>query len=217
MQSKILLLEDDHALSETMKDFLEEESFSVDSVYDPYSAFDMAYKNHYDCYLLDVNLPYESGFDMLKKLRASGDTTPAMFITSRNDKNSLVEGYEVGADDYLKKPVDLDELHCRIDALLRRKSRIQFIPIKEYRFDIYSKKLLKNDIEMEISTKAGRLLQALIEANGCVVSASELKDSLWSSSEDGSDGSLRVYITQLKKYFGEDIQNIRGVGYCLKR
>jgi DNA-binding response OmpR family regulator len=217
MQSRILLLEDDHLLCATVKDFLEEESFSVDSVYDPYSAYDKAYKNHYDCYLLDVNLPYESGFDMLRKLRASGDTTPAIFITSRNDKGSLVEGYEVGADDYLKKPVDLDELHCRIEALLRRKSRIQFVTIKDYKFDIYSKKLLKDDMEMDISTKAGRLLQVLIEANECVVPTNELKDSLWSSSEDGSDGSLRVYVTQLKKYFGDDLQNIRGVGYCLKR
>jgi len=217
MQSKILLLEDDHALSETMKDFLEEESFSVDSVYDPYSAFDMAYKNHYDCYLLDVNLPYESGFDMLKKLRASGDTTPAIFITSRNDKDSLVEGFEVGADDYLKKPVDLDELHCRIEALLRRKSRVRFITIKDYQFDINSKQLLKDNVEMDISTKAGRLLQVLIEANNSVVSSSELKENTWSSHEEASEGSLRVYITQLKKYFGDDLQNIRGVGYCLKR
>jgi DNA-binding response OmpR family regulator len=217
MQSKILLLEDDHALSETMKDFLEEESFSVDSVYDPYSAYDKAYKNHYDCYLLDVNLPYESGFDMLKKLRASGDTTPAIFITSRNDKGSLVEGYEVGADDYLKKPVDLDELHCRIEALLRRKSRVRFINIKDYQFDIHSKQLFKDNVEMDISTKAGRLLQVLIEANNSVVSSSELKEKIWSSHEGASEGSLRVYITQLKKYFGDDLQNIRGVGYCLKR
>lgn len=217
MQSKILLLEDDHALNETMKDFLEEESFNVDSVYDPYSAYDKAYKNHYDCYLLDVNLPYESGFDMLKKLRASGDTTPAMFITSRNDKDSLVEGFEVGADDYLKKPVDLDELYCRIEALLRRRSRNRLVDIKGYQFDIHSKKLLKDNMEMDISTKAGRLLQVLIEADSSVVALNELKEKIWSSGEEASDGSLRVYITQLKRYFGDDIQNVRGLGYCLKR
>ncbi len=217
MQSRILLLEDDRSLCDTLKDFLEEESFTVDAVYDPYSAFDLAYRRQYDCYVLDVNLPYESGFEMLQKLRDGGDTTPAMFVTSKNDTRSLVEGFGVGADDYLKKPVDLDELHCRIEALLRRQSRAQFIDINEYKFDIYSKKLFKDNIEMEISIKAGRLLQALIEANSVVVPIQELKEQLWSSSEEWSDGSLRVYITQLKKYFGDELQNVRGVGYCLKR
>lgn len=217
MHSKILLLEDDHALSATLKDFLEEESFRVDTVYDPYSALDMAYKSKYDCYLLDVNLPYESGFDMLRKLRDSGDTTPAIFVTSRSDSESLNTGFGVGADDYLKKPIDLDELNCRIHALLRRQARTPKITVGKYEFDIFSKKLFRDDEEMDISVKAGRLLQALLESNEKVLSSDQLKAAIWSSSEEYSDGSLRVYITQLKRYFGDDLQNIRGVGYCLKR
>lgn len=217
MQARILLLEDDRLLNATLKDFLEDEGFGVDAAFDPYSAFDLTYKRKYDCYLLDVKLPYESGFDILSKLRNSGDMTPAMFITSKNDTASLREGFDAGADDYLKKPVDLDELLCRVRALLKRQIRIQKVQIGEYHFDIYSKKLFRENEEMELSIKAGQLLQLLLEANGRVLSLDEIKATLWSSASEASDGSLRVYITQLKKYFNDNIQNIRGIGYCLER
>ncbi|MGW8168888.1 MAG: response regulator transcription factor [Sulfurovaceae bacterium] len=216
MHARLLLLEDDRLLNATLKDFLEDEGFGVDATFDPYSAFDLTYKRKYDCYLLDVKLPYESGFDMLSKLRNSGDMTPAMFITSKSDTASLQEGFDAGADDYLKKPVDLDELLCRVRALLKRQTRLQKVPIGEYQFDIYSKKLFRENEEMELSIKAGQLLQLLIEANGRVLSLDEIKAALWSSANEASDGSLRVYITQLKKYFNDNIRNIRGIGYCLE-
>jgi two-component system response regulator QseB len=217
MSIRLLLLEDDRALNATLKDFLEDDGYNVDSAFDPYSAFEMSYKKRYDCYLLDVKLPYENGFDMLTKLRASGDKTPAMFITSKNDTASLKRGFEVGADDYLKKPIDLDELSCRVNALIKRQIRDDKINIHGYTFDIHSKKLFLNDKEMELSIKGGQLLQALIEASGRVISSEEIKASVWSSASEASDGSIRVYITQLKKYFGDHLENIRGIGYCLKR
>ena len=217
MGAQLLLLEDDRVLNATLKDFLEDDGYSVDSVFDPYSAFEMSYKKRYDCYLFDVKLPYESGFEILTKLRASGDKTPAMFITSKNDTASLKQGFEVGADDYLKKPIDLDELSCRVHALLKRQSRDDKVLIHGFSFDIHSKKLFLENSEQDLSTKACQLLQVLFEANGKIVSSEEIKTSIWSSSGEASDGSIRVYITQLKKYFGDNIENIRGIGYCLKR
>ena len=213
MAIKILLLEDDKLFNETLQDFLEEEGFTLDCVLDPYSALDYTYENNYDLYLFDVNLPYENGFSLLEKLRISGDMTPTIFITSRDDKDSLKEGFEKGGDDYIKKPVDLDELLLRINALLRRQTRSNVVQLGHYTFDLHTKTLFDNTIAQELTQKASELLLVLIEGQGKVVLLEEIKERLWSSSEGGSDGSLRVYVTQLKKYFPTQINNIRGVGY----
>ena len=153
MAVKILLLEDDKLFNETLQDFLEEEGFELDHALDPYSALELTYKNIYDLYLFDVNLPYESGFDMLSKLRQSGDTTPTIFLTSREDKASLKEGYETGADDYMKKPIDLDELLLRIAALMRRQIRNEKLKIGEYSLDMLSKTLYRNDEALDVTKK----------------------------------------------------------------
>ena len=210
---KILLLEDDKLFNETLQDFLEEEGFDLDFALDPYSALELSYENIYDLYLFDVNLPYESGFDLLEKLRQSGDTTPTIFLTSRDDKLSLIQGFESGADDYMKKPIDLDELLLRIMALLRRQIRNEKVIIGDYELDMLSKTLYLNDVELEVTPKAVELLILLIQGNGTIVSSDDIKNRLWAASQNASAGSLRVYITQLKKYFSLNIVNVRGIGY----
>jgi len=211
--ARILIVEDDKLFNETLEDFLEEEGYDVQCVLDPYSALDLSYENLFDLYLFDVNLPYENGFELLKKLRESGDDTPCIFITSREDKASLKEGFEKGGDDYIQKPVDLDELSLRVQAVLRRQIRKQIITIEQYQFDILTKTLYEDDKALDISSKGGELLLVLLEGKGNVVTIEQIKERLWSSSEEASDGALRVYITQLKKYFPTQIHNVRGVGY----
>lgn len=214
---KILLLEDDILFNETLEDFLEEEGFTVDCVLDPYSALDLSYENNYDLYLFDVNLPYENGFELLNKLRTAGDLTPTIFITSREDKASLKEGFTQGGDDYMTKPVDLDELLLRIFALLRRQTRTQCVSLGDFSFDVLQKKLYdKENNVMELRQKAVDLLLILLEGQGSVVPFTQIKERLWSSAEGISEGALRVYITQLKKYFPTQIHNVRSVGYQLK-
>ncbi len=215
MSVKILLLEDDKLFNETLQDFLEEEGCTLDTVLDPYSALDLTYENKYDLYLFDVNLPYENGFALLEKLRAAGDMTPTIFITSRDDKDSLTQGFTKGGDDYITKPVDLDELLLRINAVLRRQTRSKVVQLGEYRFDILSKVLSKDTQAVELTQKASELLLVLLEAQENVVSSEQIKERLWSSAQEASDGSLRVYVTQLKKYFPSQITNVRGVGYQL--
>lgn len=217
MPTKILLLEDDKLFNETLQDFLEVEGFTLDCVLDPYSALDYTYENNYDLYLFDVNLPYETGFELLEKLRAAGDMTPTIFITSRADKASLKEGFIQGGDDYITKPVDLDELMLRINALLRRQTRSQVIVLGRFKFDIVSKSLYADEEIVELSQKASELLLILLEGQEKVVPLEHIKERLWSSAEGGSDGSLRVYVTQLKKYFPTQIHNIRGVGYQMSK
>ena len=211
--ARILIVEDDKLFNETLEDFLDEEGYDVQCVLDPYSALDLSYENLFDLYLFDVNLPYENGFELLKKLRESGDDTPCIFITSREDKASLKEGFEKGGDDYIQKPVDLDELSLRVQAVLRRQIRKQIITIEQYQFDILTKTLYEDDKALDISSKGGELLLVLLEGKGNVVTIEQIKERLWSSSEEASDGALRVYITQLKKYFPTQIHNVRGVGY----
>lgn len=213
MSVKILLLEDDKLFNETLQDFLEEEGFVLDTALDPYTALDLSYENNYDLYLFDVNLPYENGFDLLEKLRNAGDMTPTIFITSRNDKTSLTQGFTKGSDDYLTKPVDLDELLLRIRAVLRRQIRTEVVKVGDYRFDNSVKLLYQDDNILKLTQKASELLYVLLQGRGSVVPTEQIKERLWSSAEESSDGALRVYIAQLKKYFPTQIQNIRGVGY----
>ena len=208
-----MLLEDDRLFNETIQDFLEEEGFVVEAVLDPYSALDLTYENNYNLYLFDVNLPYENGFELLKKLRQSGDMTPTIFITSREDKASLKEGFEEGADDYIKKPFDLEELLLRVNAILRRQTRQENISIGDYSFDILTKTLSFKNSEVELNSKSAELLFLFLQGQEKVVSFEQIKECLWSSSQEASDGALRVYVTQLKKYFPTQIENIRGIGY----
>ena len=210
---KILILEDDKLFNETLEDFLDEEGFEVSVALDPYSALDIAYEQKFDLYLFDVNLPYESGFDLLEKLRKAEDQTPTIFLTSRDDKDSLMEGFKRGADDYMKKPIDLDELLMRIEALLRRQIRTDKIELGYYILDCTAKELYHEGEHLSVTSKAIELLLLLLLAKGEVVTMEEIESTLWHTNEEVSLGAVRVYIATLKKYFPLAIQNIRGVGY----
>ena len=211
--ARVLVLEDDQLFNETLEDFLEEEGYTIRCAMDPYSALELTYKHIFDLYLFDVNLPYENGFDLLEKLRQSGDVTPAIFLTSRDDKDSLKQGFNIGADDYMKKPIDLDELLLRMQAVLRRQVRKERVTIGKYSLDTVAKILYLDDAPLDVTQKAIELLVLLVQADGEVVSSEEIKNRLWAAGQSASDGSLRVYITQLKKYFPDSISNIRSVGY----
>jgi DNA-binding response OmpR family regulator len=211
--AKILLLEDDKLLNETIQDILEDEGFDITGVLEPYSAADLCYENRYDLYLFDINLPYENGFEFLQKLRASGDLTPTIFITSREDKSSLQKAFGLGCDDYMKKPLDMDELILRVNAVLKRGFKKDEIYIDDYTIDCESKQLYRQNSRIDISPKAIELLIALLSAKPQVATNEYLLTSLSSNYKSPSSGVIRVYITQLKKYFDNHIENIRGIGY----
>ena len=120
MKSKILLLEDDPNLSDTVCDYLEEKGFEVICVYDGEEALSSIYENCFDLLLLDVNVPNKNGFEVLKEVRKENKSTPAIFITSLNSMDSLEQGYSSGCDDYIRKPFELKELLIRIQTILKR-------------------------------------------------------------------------------------------------
>jgi len=212
MEIKILLLEDDNLFAETIAEFLEDERFSVDIANDPYSAYDLAYENSYDLYLFDINLPFENGIDALKSLRESGDETPAIFITSREDKESLIKGFNSGGDDYIKKPFDLDELLVRINAVLKRLGKKSWINLGDYTLDKEKKELFYKGKALKLSYKLYLLLELLVENSNKAISYEDIYTKLWDK-EEPNNATIRVYIVKLKKYFPNAIETVRGYGY----
>ncbi|WP_456382111.1 response regulator transcription factor [Hydrogenimonas sp.] len=215
MPNRLLLLEDDRLFGETLVDFLEGEGYEVVHFLSARPAIDEVYENDgFDLYLLDVNVPDLNGFDLLKQLRESGDSTPAIYITSARDKEALAKGFHSGADDYMKKPIDLDELLLRIEAQLRRRQQGEKTKVGEYLFDMQRLVLYKGGEPVQIPKKLAELLSLLLRNRGEVVGTEEILHELYGDESPGT-GVLRVYINKLKQLFGkESIRNIRGVGYC---
>ena len=216
MLSSVLLLEDDVLLGETLVDLLEEEGYVVTHFFNGQEALDATFDAKFDLYLLDINVPLLDGVSLLRELRGADDTTPAIFLTSHKDKSMIEQGFVSGADDYVKKPFDNDELLWRIKAVLQR----SYKDVKEVagglRHDREHKSIFFNDAALELSQKEYALLLLLMEHIGETVPKELIFERLWSASEGGSDGAIRVYINRLKLLLPTmKIENISGVGYKL--
>lgn len=210
---KILLLEDDLILGDTIFDILEAEGFETTWVKDGKIALEKSFISSYDIFLFDVNVPFINGFELLKDLRQSGDLTPAIFITARVDIKSLSKGFEIGADDYIKKPFDLDELIIRINTQIKKsfKSYTEFISYNNLRFDIKKELVFKDNIELHLSPTEFKLFELFIKNIDKTISKEEILYHIHEGDE-GSEAALRVQISKLKK-LGLNIANLRGIGY----
>lgn len=216
MIAKVLLLEDDLLFGESLQDFLEEEGMDVHLCRNGQEAMDMTYREHFDLYLLDINVPLVNGLELLKDLRRAEDTTPAIYLTSHQDKETMVEGFGIGADDYLKKPFDMDELMLRITALLGRIKGKSVLCIGSLCIDEEHKSVTLQERELTLTVKEFQLLSLMMRNVDKVVTKETITAELWSASESVSSGAIRVYINRLKSELGaERIENIRGVGYKL--
>ena len=215
--SKILLLEDDEVLSETLVELLENEGFDVLHVENGEMAIDASYEKHFDLLLLDVNVPHLNGFDFLKSLRDSDDKTPAIFITSLSDVASLSKGFDVGADDYIKKPFDFDELVIRINALLRKTYHTYSDEIKvdNFRFIIEKNELYEGDKFIALSPYELNITKLLFQNLDKTLEKEQIFEYLYQGSEM-SEGALRVHIAKLRK-IGLPISTIKGIGYRLAK
>jgi DNA-binding response OmpR family regulator len=217
MQRKILLLEDDLQLSDTVKQYLEYQEYEVVTAYDAHEAKEKLYETHVDLMLLDIKVPYQNGFDLLAELRGEGNTTPAIFITSLHSVENVTRGFDVGGDDYIRKPFALKELLVRIESLLRRQygSRdgtvdlgdgLEFTP-KEFQ-------LTRNGTLLPMKTKEAKLLSLLLEHPNELVNYEKIYDALWEYDEEPSAGSLRTYIKTLRAYIGKThSETVKNVGY----
>ena len=216
MSSKLLFLEDDTLFRESIVEFLEDEGFEVLHYSNGQDALDATFSHKFDLYLLDINVPLINGISFLSELRESGDNTPAIFLTSYKDKKMLEKGFNSGADDFIKKPFDLDELLWRLQALLKRSGKETLQKIGSFEHDGEHKTISYNSKVLELSNKEYILLLLFLRHVNSNVPKELILEELWSHSDTGSDGAIRVYINRLKQLLpGVDIENIRGIGYRL--
>lgn len=215
---RVLLIEDDRMIGESVEESLRAERYVVDRVRDGENASLALMNDVYDVILLDLGLPKKSGLDVLRDYRKQGGKAPVLILTARDTTAERVMGLDVGADDYLIKPFDLDELLARIRAIIRRSSG-------RPQPTITCKGLVLNPINhiatlhgclLQLSAREFALLQALIDPPGQVVSKSRLEDTLYGWSEEIESNTVEVYIHHLRKKLGSDfIKNVRGVGYIV--
>ncbi len=220
MKAKILLLEDDLTLNETIVDFLEENNFEVTPVYDGEEASELIYEQLFDLFLLDVNVPSLNGFELLKQKRKDGVTTPAIYITSLNSIDSLEDGYNSGCDDYVRKPFLLKELLFRIETILKRgffhETNSQISINESIKYDTNSNKLFVETKEVALSSKEALLLKLFLQHKNETLTHETIQAALWRYDETPSESSLRTYVKNLRKHIGkEKIVSIKKLGYRL--
>ena len=204
---KLLLLEDDPNLAKTLRKYLERNGYSVTWAKDGEEAMELTYANNYDLYLFDINVPLINGIDLLSDLRDAEDTTPTIIISALVDVESVTKGFIAGADDYLKKPFDPEELLVRIQAKTSGlKKRVKF---KNFEVDLQSDTIYKDGEELHLGQVQKGILLALLMNHPNPVT----KEELLLLHENPSDVALRVNITKLKKSLGISVENVRGVGY----
>lgn len=217
MKTKILLLEDDLNLSDTVCDYLEEKGFEVICVYDGEEALSSIYENRFDLLLLDVNVPIKNGFQVLKEIRKDGNDTPAIYITSLNSMDSLEQGYSSGCDDYIRKPFELKELLIRIQTILKREfsQKNEIVNITEtITFNSISSELKDADKEIKLNLKELKLLKFFLQHPNELLVHDRIYDYVWDYDEEYSDNSLRTYIKNLRKILGKDkIVSLKKLGY----
>ncbi len=207
MGARILLVEDDRVLAQSLKSYLESEGFTVTVATSYSEAVDHLERKGYDMYILDVNLGDGDGIELVKDLREMKDDTPTIFISALTDIGNIARGFSAGAEDYIKKPFDPEELVVRIRARLKKKEeeiRCGDITYRDGRF-------FRGGEELDLGEVQRSILLKLIRNRGRVVTKEELYDLM----VNPSPLALRVAINKLRKKTGLSIRSVRGVGYIL--
>jgi two-component system response regulator QseB len=221
---RLLLVEDDRMIGSTLRQALRLEGHAVDWVQDAQAAAASLASERFDLVLLDLGLPphprYASGLDVLRELRSREDATPVIVLTARDALEDRVAGLDAGADDYLVKPFELDELHARMRAVLRRHAG-RAAPRLEHAgvvLDPATHQVTKDGEPVLLSAREFALLEALMQRPGAILSRAQLEDRLYGWGEEVESNAVSVYIHQLRRKLGADfIQNMRGVGYFVGR
>ena len=220
---RILLAEDERSLNRVITRRLGWEGYSVDSCFDGQEALDYLAAVEYDAVILDVMMPKVDGFEVLIHIREKGDDTPVLFLTARDALADKVEGLDLGADDYLVKPFEFEELMARLRVLTRRKgaSSSNTFACADLTVDTARHRVTRGETELSLTAKEYALLEYLIRNKGLVLSREQIETNLWSGDYIVGSNVVDVYIRMLRKkvdaeYEPKLIQTIRGYGYVLK-
>lgn len=217
---RLLLVEDDPMIGAGVQKGLRQDGFAVDWVRDGPTAELAVANESYALILLDLGLPRKDGLDVLATLRQRGNTTPVLVLTARDAVADRVKGLDSGADDYLVKPFDLDELAARIRALLRRQAGRAEPVIRhgELTLNPSTHEATLRGQALVLTAREFALLEALLERPGVILSRAKLEERLYGWGEEIESNAVEVYVHSLRKKLGADfIRNVRGVGYMVPR
>jgi DNA-binding response OmpR family regulator len=220
---RILLVEDEDALRKPVKSFLEKKGFAVDEADNGKSAIEYISLNQYDCILLDLNLPEIDGIKVSNEIRKEKNTVPIIMVTARSQIYNKLEGFESGADDYITKPFDLNELVARIHAIIKRSSKNSEEKLLCKSFELLVDENCIVDIDTknktELSNKEVGILEYLIRNKGRIISSEELLEHVWDREVDTFSDTVKTHIKTLRKKIDPKkkiIKTVRGKGYQLE-
>jgi DNA-binding response OmpR family regulator len=213
---RLLLVEDDRMIGESLRKALRGSGHAVDWVRDGRAADAALSSERFDLLLLDLGLPQRDGIEVLRALRARGDRTPVIVVTARDTLASRVAGLDEGADDYVVKPFELDELLARIRAVARRHAgRAEpALAVENVTLDPSTREVTRDGVPLSLSAREYAVLEALMLRPGAILSRAQLEDRLYGWGEELESNAISVYVHQLRRKLGEGfIHTVRGVGY----
>jgi len=224
-KTKLLLAEDDENLGLLLKEYLIAKGFEADLYPDGEAAYKGFMREHYDICILDIMMPKKDGFTLAKDIRVVNTEIPILFLTAKNLKEDVIEGFKLGADDYITKPFSMEELIFRIEAILRRTaqesqaSTQQIFTLGKYSFDTRKQILSDGEESVKLTTKESDLLKLLCQNANKVLERNYALKSIWIDDNYFNARSMDVYITKLRKHLKDEpsveIINVHGKGYKL--
>ena len=225
-KSNVLLAEDDSNLGRLLKEYLEAKGYNVSMAANGKEGFDLFKKGKFDLCLLDVMMPVKDGFTLAKEIRAMNADIPIVFLTAKSMKEDAIEGFNVGADDYITKPFSMEELLLRLKAIMRRttsqgiaNNAVNEFDIGIYHFNYTSQALTVGDTKQKLTSKESDLLKLLCINKNNILDRAFALNSIWHDDSYFNSRSMDVYIAKLRKYLKDDpkveILNIHGKGFKL--
>jgi DNA-binding response OmpR family regulator len=225
VKTRILLAEDDENLGLLLKEYLIAKGYDTDLFKDGEKAYRGFNNNHYDICILDVMMPIKDGFTLAKEIRTINSSMPIIFLTAKSMKEDVLEGFTLGADDYMTKPFSIEELLLRIEAILRRTRNDSsaggqdMFKVGRFEFDVTKQTLTLGSESKRLTTKESELLRYLCLNKNAVLDRNFALKTIWIDDSYFNARSMDVYITKLRKYLSEDptveIINVRGKGFKL--
>jgi two-component system, OmpR family, response regulator QseB len=217
---RVLLVEDDIMIAQGLQTALRQGGFAVDWMRDGRSADTALRSSAFDVVLLDLGLPLRDGIDVLRDLRKRGDATPVIILTARDDIQHRIAGLDAGADDYIVKPFDIDEVTARLRSVLRRSAGRgdSIIRHGDLALDTAARTVERKGVPVALSGHEYAVLEALLQRPGAVLSRTQLEDRLYGWDEAIGSNAIEVYVHGLRRKLGSDsIRTLRGVGYFMPK
>jgi two-component system, OmpR family, response regulator QseB len=217
---RVLLVEDDRMIAQGLQTALRQDGYAVDWMGDGRAAEAALHSARFDLVLLDLGLPQRDGLSVLRELRRRGDATPVIILTARDDTQDRIDGLDAGADDYIVKPFDLEEVAARMRSVLRRANgrADPTIRVGDISLNPATHAVERAGVAVQLSAHEYAVLEALLQRPGAILSRTQLEDRLYGWDAPVESNAIEVYIHSLRRKLGSDaIRTLRGVGYFVPK